>query len=216
MGILFDNSASLGNTTGTSLTTAYTVSGTNPVLHVGVATPTADNTDYITSVTYNGVTMSRVDTFHSPGQGGVYMYELVNPAVGTHDVVISASGSVPIYGVAHSLKSSLQTGQPDTSGGTAADPTTSVTQNVTTTTNRCWLVSVAGRKTGSSDTIAAGTNTTARTVNDFIAIGDSNGPQNTAGSHGQTWTLSGSNGLGVCVVAVKPLPNDDTGFFAVL
>jgi len=211
--IALDTSTNGGNATATSLTFSHTCSGSNRILHVAVATPTADNTDYVTGVTYGGIAMTRVDTFRSPGLGGAYLYELVNPALGANNVVISASGSVPIYGASLSHTGALQTGQPDDDNGNAADPVANLTVSVTTVASNVWLVSMAARKTGSSDTLSASTNTTARQVNAFVAIGDSNAKQNPPGSFGQTWALSGANGLAVIVVSIKPAPETGGGGF---
>lgn len=207
MAISYDTSTDGGTTTGTSHSFNHTCSGNNRDLYVAVDTQTADNTDYVTGVTYNTVAMTRVDEFRSPGQGGSYLYRLLNPASGTNAVAISTSGSVAIHAVAASYKGVLQSAL-DTSGGNASDPNTTLTVNVTTTTDNCWLISSVGEKNGSSAVASAGTNTTARKVGTYVSIGDSNGAQTPAGSHGQTWNLDGATGLAVHVVAIKPAPEE--------
>lgn len=206
MAISHDTSTDGGTATATSLTFAHTCSGGNRFLTVAVSNNTADNTDYITGVTYGGVSMTQINSFRSPGQGGHELYGLIAPATGSNNVVISASSSVPLYGAAASYNGVLQTGQPEANNGTASDPTTSVTVNTTTLTADAWMVSSAGRKAGSSDTISAGTNTTARQVNAYVAIGDSNAGQGAPGSKGQTWNISGSTGLAVITAALAPAP----------
>lgn len=216
MAIAVDSSVSgLSATPGSSLTWSHTCTGSNRILFVGAVTNEADNTDYVTGVTYNGVAMTRVDSFRSQGQGGTVMYMLVNPASGANNVVVSLSASKNIYGASTSYTGALQTGQPDSNNGNASDPVTTLTVNTTVVLANSWLVSVAGRKAGSSDTIAASTNTTSRTVNSYVAIGDSNGGQ-AAGARGQTWTLSGSNGLAVINVSFSPVLDVSNGFFAIL
>lgn len=205
MAFALDSSVSGASATpGSSLTWSHTCSGSDRILFVAAATNEADNTDYVTGVTYNGVAMTRVDTFRSPGQGGLVMYMLVNPATGANNVVVSLSASKNVYGASSSYTQAVQSGQPDSTNGNAADPTTSLTVNTTVVLPGSWLISAAARKAGSSDTISAGTNTTARTVNAYVAIGDSNGAVGT-GAQGQTWELSGTNGLAVINVSVAAI-----------
>ncbi len=201
--IAYDASAT-SSTTGTSLTFAHTCSGANRILFVAVTTNTADNVDYITGVTYNGVAMTQVDSFRSQGLGGHELYMLVNPASGANNVVVSASGSVAIYAAASSYTGALQTGQPNTNNGNASDPATTSTVSVTTTVDNCWLISSAGTKAGAGATASASTGTVTRQANGYVSIGDSNGVRATAGSHGQTWMPSASTGIAVIVAAIAP------------
>ncbi|MBX4192199.1 hypothetical protein KW798_01810 [Candidatus Parcubacteria bacterium] len=96
----------------TSVNWNHTVSGSKRALVVFVYND--DDTDKVTSVTYNGVSMTRVDAESSSGKQTVYAYLLMNPAVGTHSVVVSASsGSNQLGGVSLSYTGVKQTGQPD-------------------------------------------------------------------------------------------------------
>lgn len=200
----FDNSANLGTFTAAIGTTAnFAVSGPNPILHVGVATDTADNTDYVGTVTFNGIPMIRVDSFRSPGLGGLVAYELAGVSA-TAPVIVSLSASKTFYVVAHSLKGANQTGQPDATNGGANDPVTDLTVNTNTVKDNSWIVSFAGKKAGTTATISASTNVTSRQVNNFVAVGDSNGPVTPAGVFGQTWHLSASSGLAVIAISVSP------------
>jgi hypothetical protein len=69
-----------------SLTISHTIAaGDNLCLVVLIS-----SIDQITGVTYNGDAMSQWVTEH--GQGYSYVFGLVNPDVGTYDIIISASG----------------------------------------------------------------------------------------------------------------------------
>lgn len=205
--ISFDASTNGGSTTGTSLSFSHTCSGNNRVLFVATVTDTANNTDYITGVTYNGVAMSQVGTFSSPGLGGVELYILVNPASGVNTVTVSLSSSVTIYAVASSYTGALQSGQPDATNQTATDPTTTLSVNTSTVADNCWIISCAGRKAGSTANITAGTGVTSRQINSFVAIGDSNGPKTPAGTYSSAWDMDASTGISVITASVSPFPD---------
>jgi hypothetical protein len=89
MAIAFD-AASSSNGSGASLTWAHTCTGSNLVLIVGVSVDTGHT---VSGITYNAVAMTQV-----PG-GTVatanirsYLYYLVGPATGAHDIVVSLGG----------------------------------------------------------------------------------------------------------------------------
>src|SRR5205809_294622 len=83
---------------------AHTCAGSDRLLLVAVLIgATADD---VTGVTYNGVAMTRVGTI-ADSLRRVYLYELVGPASGTHNVVVSTgtnqliiAGSASYTGVA--------------------------------------------------------------------------------------------------------------------
>lgn len=90
MTIILDSSASASIDYAGSISYSHTVgSGSNRLLVVGVFIP--HGADKVTSVTYGGVAMTRVRAT-TPGVGisaVTYFYQLVNPAVGTANVVIT-------------------------------------------------------------------------------------------------------------------------------
>jgi hypothetical protein len=67
----------------TTMTASHTVTGTNRLLMVAVD---YGGTDYASSVTYNGVSLSIVCQPSTPN--GVELWYLLNPDLGTHDVVV--------------------------------------------------------------------------------------------------------------------------------
>lgn len=83
-------------------TTAVTV-GSGPNRALLVWTLTGSASDILTSVTYNGVTMSLLTSGQEPVTGNwSFLHGLLNPDSGTHDVVQTLSGSVVLYGHAAS------------------------------------------------------------------------------------------------------------------
>jgi hypothetical protein len=113
-GITFDNSADGGNNAGstTSLTYPYTVgSGANRLLLVNlVGDGTADD---IASVTYNGTAMTLIGKIQAPSNNWQYLYYLLNPSSGSHNVVITANSAHYLISEAASWYNVRQTGQPD-------------------------------------------------------------------------------------------------------
>jgi len=210
--IALDTSTNGGSATATNLTYTHICTGLNLVLFVATVTNTADNTDYVTGVTYNGVTMSLVGSFASQGLGGTKLWMLVNPATGSNSVSVTLSSAKEIHSVSASYTGALQTGQPDATNQSVTDPTSSLTVNTTIIADSCWLVSIAGVKAGSGQSPAASTNTTSRQSQTYVGIGDSNAAETPAGSFGQTWTVS-STGLAVIAASISPAPVVSGGFF---
>ena len=138
MAIAFDNSSS-GTGSGTSLTVAHTCAGSERILLVYVFSGYfgGGSGDRVTGVTYNGVAMTLIKKVNH-GTGGNeenYLFYLLNPASGNHNIVVSASVSLDVSRlVATSYKNVLQSGQPDSF--TSTGPTTSTSITSTTTTCR--------------------------------------------------------------------------------
>jgi len=84
-----DDSSAYASGGGTSLTWSHTVSGSDRVLFVGCANRAAQPT----GVTYNGDAMTSVFTDDRVGTYFVSGWVLINPDTGTHDIVVSYSGS---------------------------------------------------------------------------------------------------------------------------
>ena len=205
MAIALDTSTSSSDNSGsaTSLTWSHTCTGTNLILIVTVST--TPQTDKVSGVTYNGVAMTRVGYAGNSGSQSVasYMYYLLNPATGAHNIVVSVpSNSTNITGDAISYTGVLQSGQPDsyavnnTSTGTTLDLTTTVVAT------GCWLISTywnANVRTKPSGTTDRGTN--GMTV-------DSNGTVS-SGSRTHQWTTDTNNSAQAGVIAsISPVPDN--------
>jgi hypothetical protein len=92
------DSISTGQTQRTSMTISHTtpVAGTNRLMLVGVAlNPSQSET--VSSITYNGASLSLVGSAQQASDTRVEIWSLVAPDTGTHDVVITFSANL-LYG----------------------------------------------------------------------------------------------------------------------
>ena len=77
-----------------SLAFAHTVnSGSNAILIVDVAVKTGNATDPVTSVTYGGQSLTLIGSAVTPNSMSADIWYLLNPAVGTANVVVTLNGS---------------------------------------------------------------------------------------------------------------------------
>ena len=96
-GSLAVDNASSGTTasdTASSMTVSHTTgSGSNRLMLVGIS---YNNDDYetVTGVTYNGTALTQVGTVNNSDDARVYIYSLVGPDSGTHNVVINFSSAL--------------------------------------------------------------------------------------------------------------------------
>ncbi len=198
MALALDNAQYLGATTSTSFTAAFTCTGTNLILHVGVFTVSGD---VVTGVTYGGVSMTQIKK-EIPATGQyLYLYELVAPATGANNVVVSASSSITMFIDAISHTGAAQTGQPDASNIGKSSSTTDFSTSVTTIADNCWLVMYV--RTGTGMTAKAGT-TLRSGVNNTVQMCDSNGAKTPAGSYSLGVTLSSASYCTELVVSIAP------------
>lgn len=195
--IAFD-AASEGTGSGT-LTIAHTVTGTNTALFVGFFIQKNPDPG-ITSVTFNGVAMTA--TADSPVNEAsnihVYMYTLLNPATGTHNVVITPAGAVDADAASNASYTCVsQTGFPDShnlKNNTSA--TTNTTIPFTTVADNAWLVAFFRNEAGNG---TDGTATTHRTSQGDHTIADSGGAKTPPGSFSliQNFTSAVNSAVGV-------------------
>lgn len=192
----------------TSIDYPIGLSGTNECLIVGfqISTGAVSGTP-----TYNGIGMTQVGTSYSVGGATfqtayLYRYCTATGDGSLHNVHIDVTTSAYLYSVASAYTGVNQTTPVETSANATPSTGGSISQSVTTSTAGDWLVSYLPVGTYGSGNISASTNTTARQNQlQWIAIGDSNGPQSPAGSYSQAWSNSGGSTLmGLMVVALKP------------
>jgi len=91
--VAFD-AVSSGNGTGATVTVSHTCTGSNRVLIVDAALGINPDTRTLTA-TYNGVSMTSLGLRHSNDQSSGYIekFILINPDSGTHDIVVTRSGT---------------------------------------------------------------------------------------------------------------------------
>lgn len=206
MPIAFD--ASSRNIVGpaSSNTVAHTCTGSNRILWAATLSfLTADNSNHLTSVTYNGVAMTQVGAKLNYTTGGnLYLHYLIAPATGANNIVATFNATMDeIDSRNSSFTGTAQSSQPD--ADTRAGPTilqTGLQISVSTTTDNDFLVghwSMGGAMT-------AGTNTTipADFAGEAVALIYSTTPITPAGSGTLECTASIGTVSGI-IASFKPV-----------
>jgi hypothetical protein len=93
------DAVSSGTASGSSLTVSHTTSGSNRLMLVGVSINN-DNFETVASVVYGGVPLTHVGSETQSDDARVEIWGLVDPPVGTHDVVITFSADLKRFAVA--------------------------------------------------------------------------------------------------------------------
>lgn len=168
--IAFDSATSSSDTSGsaTTLTYAHTNTGSNLILFVGVSI--SSGSDLNTGVTYNANAMSLAGKIQRNGGASYeYLWYLVAPTTGAHNVVVTLSSGANIGSGAVSYTGAKQTGQPD-SANTGTTAGTSLSVSTTVVLPNCWLVASMGCANGPFNF----TTGTGRTGDGGNIMGDSN------------------------------------------
>ncbi len=184
-------------TQGGSDTYAHTVSGSDRILFVSTLGGSSF-TDNITGITYNGVSMTLVGKSATSGDRWNYLFYLIAPDTGTHNVVISAtpaSGGVGAT-VATSYTGVNQT-QPETMLVTSGT-NTSQTQTIPTKSYGAWLVGAMHVDASPS----AGSGTTSRGDRFYDSNGVKSEPSSSSYSLALTW--AGSEGWSYITCSIAP------------
>lgn len=176
----------------TSLTFSHTCTGSNLILVVGTSvSDTTDTNRPVTGITYAGVAMTKIredDEATADFTSGLWY--LINPATGANNIVVTTTGSVSrIIAGGISLTGAAQSGQPDAHNG-ALTTTTSITVDVTTVADNCWVIDAYSSSWGGTNPVAGG-GQTQRWINAGTAadgIGSTEGPKTPAGAVTMSWT----------------------------
>lgn len=199
MAITYDTSANGIAPGATSLTYSHTVTGSNPILFVGVFTATTADT--VTGVTYNGVAMTRINT-RANATSRAYLYVLPGCATGANNIVVTVSGAITIQGISLSYTGASQTGQPDSNATNQVTSNSTLTTSTTVVASNCWLVSFMSLEVAGG--AAAGTGTTLRASQAAnSSMGDSNGTVGT-GSQSMQWNSNPGENLVVVMASFSP------------
>jgi len=186
------DASSQGTVDSTSLTFSHTVTGTDTILFVEAGQ--WQTGDAITGVTFNGTAMTLVDKQQVGSINTyVYLYYLIAPATGTHDVVISSSGSADIRGAAASYTGAAQSGVPDATSKSSTTSGGDATGIVTTIADNSWVVMSSFHQDCSTG-CTAGADTTIRKggTGNMGVLSDSNAAVTPAGS--RTLIVNGNSG----------------------
>lgn len=143
MAIARDAYSIAGRSAGLTRTLSHTCTGSNLLLLAWVEEYGTNASDNITGVTYNGVAMTRI-AFPTAAGGSVlrwYLYALLAPATGTHNIVATGtySGSqIGIYAVSYS--GVKQTSNPDVVVTQSQSNSSPLTLSLTTVADNAWFV----------------------------------------------------------------------------
>lgn len=203
-----------------SVTLSHVVgSGSNRILVVTVKSrDNSSATDLpITGITYNGVALTKIrsDMTGDPNRVRTEIWYLVDPASGTHDVVVSFTGTVDRTVVsAYSMQGAKTTGVPDANAGSASAGT-SVTTNITTVADGAIIIDALYTK----DLVSPepeGTQIRREAVNvnsnDDRTAGSTK-KKATAGATSMSWTWTNSDDYAHSVASFAPstgTPANDT------
>lgn len=212
--IAYDATGSGGTASGTSISFSHTCSGSDRILFVGVSVRGISGRDSLTGVTYNGDALTLVDKSLNTVDADryTYLYYMIAPDTGAHNVVVSVSETAAITGVSQSYTGAHQSGQPDSFNDNSVNSASSITTSTTTVQDNSWLVSVCTVK--NIGLAEAGTGTTRRnTASPVTSMGDSNGAKTPAGSHSMQWVRAeGGENFTVVLASFAPVHDEaETG-----
>jgi hypothetical protein len=203
--IAYSSSADGGNNggSGTSRTWSHTVSsGADRYLLVGFVGDVSSGSDDVSTVTYNGVSMTLIAKQLQGATSGnrwQYVYGLANPDAGAHNVVVTFSSSHWILG--GSIEYTGVQGVDTYTTATAF--TNSKTTSLTTGVNNCWTVLYSN---GNAVTQSAGSGSTLRrqASDTFWAWFDSGADITPAGSYSMNTTMTPGSGITHIMISLKP------------
>lgn len=201
MAIAFDATANGTVNPSTSLTFAHTCTGTNLILFVSVISNSGAT---VSSMTYNSVAMTQLDTRVDAGGNNGELWYLIAPSTGSNNVVINMSGNVAI-GAASSSYTGVKQSAPAVFGNARADSATSVSKSLTSTVDNSWIVAgVTNNFAATSWT--AGASTTFRSAAQWAGFCDGNAAITPAGSATLNANLGSSASLMMfaAIIAVPP------------
>ena len=188
---------------------SHTCAGTDRLLVVGVAM--TDPTNTIASITYNGVALTKIREEVNTNDNLVSLWYLTNPASGANTILVTVNTSFTNgVGMAVSLTGVDQTSPLDANNGTSADLANSVSVDVTTVADNCWVVDVVIAKTGGG-TFTVGAGQTSRATVESVSADrgmSTEGPKTPAGAVTMSWDESGgmpSDNWSIAAASFKPV-----------
>lgn len=202
MSISRDTYTNITSNTGTSFTFSHTCSGNARVLIVSFSHRTNDD---CTGVTYNGVAMTQLKKINVPdGNEWIYMYGLIGPATGAHNVVANFTTSQVNYYTSVSYNGCKQDGLPNVSYSASPNTNqTSITGTFTTTKDKCIAVALVFDNGGSE---TAGTGATIIHSTNGITLAQSN-PLTITPAGSFSLTINHSNETdAILMVGIEPAP----------
>lgn len=199
MAIAYDNALQPQvNSSVSSVTRSFTITGTDPFLFTWALTTSATD---MSGQTYNGVSLTKagevnLDAFSTEA------YYLCNPATGANNLVYTQGTSTTFVTTATSYTGAKSSFTPVTN--TASGTGTTLSGSLTTTVDNSWIVT--GTRTDGAEVAASGTNYTRRSSNasNGVHIGDSNAALTPTGSKTIDTTKTGSFAWKMFFLQIEP------------
>lgn len=196
MAIAYDNSVNLstyGNAG--SISGSFTVGSGSDRFLIAYAWG-GFGSDTVSSMTYNGVSLTKINSVVCPADRGVSMWYLVNPASGSNTLQVNGSSLFVL--VAASYTGVDQSNPIDSNNPQTWNSVTSFAPSTTVVASNCWLV-CTGKTAGNTPTAVTGI----RRVNEDGGLFDSNGTVGT-GSQSISLNISGGANFGSLMASIKP------------
>lgn len=173
--------------------------GNDRILVVGINK--AGNTA-ISSVRYGGVDLTEIRSDGNSANARTSLWYLVNPAVGTADVVITVGLIETISAGAISLTGVDQTNPINVHDG-ASGSSTAPTVTLTTTNAETWIVDVVGASDGAM-TAGAGQIERWEDVTGSTRVAGSTEFTSSDGTYAMTWSYAASTNWAISAAALNP------------
>lgn len=198
-----------------ALSWSHTCTGSNRMLLVAVYLFDSTDADRdVTSVTYNGTSMTEVAEKRA-GTSSYYvsLWSLVNPDNGSaHTVSVTLAGdNTKAVGVACSLTGAKQTSNPSASNNATADSTSIST--AVTVANNGWIVDAIVVEGSTSDIIETSPQANRAEVSG-VGTGmcgvSTNGPKTPSASYASEWSWASTRDAAHIVAAIDPTSTEQT------
>lgn len=199
MAIARDNSTTVSGN-GSPFTTSFTCSGENRLLVVGVMEGVGELN--VTSMTYNGDSLTKIGDSLVDGDRYVSLYVLIAPDTGANNLVVNYNNSFLRLFIS-SYTGVKQTSQPEVyDEEVSSGVTTSYSDTITTTSDNNWLVSAVKTRYG---TISASTGASLVTgLGNQMALFDSNEAKSPSGSYTMNYSTTIIGSWASVVMAIAP------------
>lgn len=189
---------------------SHTCTGSNTVLAVGIsARDTTLGNRTVSSVTYNGVALTKARSDDNGLSARSELWYLLNPTTGANTVVVTMGGTcagIICGGV--SLTGVRGASQPDASNGFTSGAATTATCNVTTVKDNSWVIDIL-RTTNTGTGYSVGGSQTQRWLvtggSQLNAGMSTQGPKTPAGSTTDSWSWTTSVSAALTSVSFSPL-----------
>lgn len=203
-----------------SVTLSHTIGAGNGRILIVFASTRNVASNVITGVTYAGQALTQAPSpidLVTEGFNAVSCWYLVNPPVGTANIVasISPANDCNLFGISYTGVASV--GFPDASGNATTTSADNVSKSITTVADNAWIVAF-GR--GASGAPTSWTNATQIDSSNEDATADTNAAKTPPGAYSTGVTATGSSRVILVVLSLAPGADlavaGETGYSAIM